>query len=66
MVFNVKDPRARLIRYCLQLEEHEYNIIYKPGTANTNSDALSHIEPINSTSNVEEHSTDAKKKILYV
>lgn len=63
-LFNVKDPGARLIRWRLQLEEHEYNIIYKPGTANTNSDALSRIAPINSTHNAEEHSTDAYKNYL--
>jgi hypothetical protein len=45
-LFNVKNPEARL-RWRLQLEEHEYDIVYKPGTANTNSDALSRIVHIN-------------------
>jgi len=42
-LFGVKDPGARLTRWRLQLEEYDYNIIYKPGTQNTNSDALSRI-----------------------
>lgn len=61
-LFNVKDPGARLVRWRLQLEEHEYDIVYKPGTANTNSDALSRIAPINSTSNVEEYPTNTYEK----
>lgn len=42
-LFGVKDPGARLTRWRLQLKEYNYNIIYKPGTQNTNSDALSRI-----------------------
>lgn len=42
-LFNVKDPGARLMRWRLQLEEHDYDIAYKPGASNTNSDALSRI-----------------------
>jgi hypothetical protein len=43
----VKDPGARLTRWRLKLEEYDYNIIYKPGTLNTNSDALSRIAQVN-------------------
>jgi len=42
-VFNVKDPSSRLLRWRLKLEEYDYQIIYKPGTKNTNADALSRI-----------------------
>lgn len=47
-LFNVKDPGARLIRWRLQLEEYDYDIIYKPGAMNTNADALSRIATIES------------------
>lgn len=48
-LFGVKDPGARLVRWRLQLEEYEYDIIYKPGTLNTNADALSRISTTNAT-----------------
>lgn len=44
---NVTDPGARLVRWRLKLEE--YDIVYKPGTLNTNADALSRISTINAT-----------------
>lgn len=47
-LFNVQDPGVRLIRWRLQLEEYNYDIVYKPGVMNTNSDALSRIAAINS------------------
>jgi len=40
-IFNVKDPSSRLLRWCLKLEEYEYNIVYRRGSSNTNADALS-------------------------
>lgn len=40
------DPGARLIHWRLNLEEHDYEIIYKPGVLNTNADALSRIPHI--------------------
>lgn len=46
-LFSVADPGARLIRWRLKLEEHDYEIIYKPGVLNTNADALSRIPHIN-------------------
>jgi len=42
-VFNVKDHCSRSLRWRLKLEEYDYVIIYKPGTKNTNADALSRI-----------------------
>ncbi|KAL4155977.1 hypothetical protein QTP88_000012 [Uroleucon formosanum] len=48
-LFGVKDPGARLVRWRLQLEEFDYDVIYKPGTQNTNSDALSRISKVNAS-----------------
>jgi len=42
-VFSVKVPSSRLLRWRLKLEEFDYQLIYKPGTINTNADALSRI-----------------------
>lgn len=38
---SVKDPTSRLLRWRLKLAEYEYKIVYKPGKANLNADALS-------------------------
>jgi hypothetical protein len=40
---NVKDPGSRLLRWRIQLEEYEYEVIYKKGSLNTSADALSRI-----------------------
>ena len=40
-LFNIKDPKSRLVRWRLELEEYDYTIIYKPGRVNANADALS-------------------------
>lgn len=40
-LFNAKDPGGRLLRWRLKLEEYDYEIVYKPGRANANADALS-------------------------
>lgn len=53
--FNVKDPGARLIRWRLELEQYHYNILYKSGVMNKDSDALSGIAVINSTTPSQEH-----------
>jgi hypothetical protein len=40
---NVEDPGSRLIRWRIQLEEYDYEIVNKKGALNTNADALSRI-----------------------
>lgn len=40
---NVSNPASILIRWRLELEEYEYEIIHKSGILNTNADALSRI-----------------------
>jgi len=40
-LYKVKDPTSRLMRWRLKLDEYNYEIIYKPGSANHNADALS-------------------------
>lgn len=49
LLFGMKDPGARLVRWRFQLEDYDYEVIYKPGTQNTNSDALSRINVTNIT-----------------
>jgi len=66
-IFNVKDPSSRLFRWRLKLEEYDYDIIYKPGTKNTNADALNRInvtevKPITEISSVP--TEEEKEKIL--
>jgi len=39
-LFNVKDPGSRLKRWRIKLAKYQYEVIYKPGVANTNADAL--------------------------
>jgi hypothetical protein len=38
-----KDPGLRLLRWRIQLDEYDYEIVYKKGSLNTNADALSRI-----------------------
>lgn len=57
-LFGVKDPGARLVRWRLQLEEFDYDVIYEPVTQNTNSDALSRISKVNALL----YSNDYKQK----
>ena len=45
---NVKDPTSKIMRWRIKLNEHDYNIVYKPGKQNSNADALSR-NPSNST-----------------
>lgn len=40
-LFNCKDPGSKLVRWRLKLSEYEYEIVYKPGKMNSNTDALS-------------------------
>jgi len=45
-IMSVKDPGSRLLRWRIQLEEYDYEIVYKPGVQNSNADALSRINVI--------------------
>ena len=65
-VMNVKDPGSLLLRWRIQLEEFDYEIVYKKGSQNTNADALSTIGSVSkeSTHNIETDN-DLKRKILY-
>jgi hypothetical protein len=38
-IMNVKDPGLRLLRWCIQLAEYDYEVVYKPGTQDANADA---------------------------
>ena len=56
-LMNVKDPTGRLARWALQLQQYDFEILYRPGSSNGNSDALSRraypsasIEPLPVTS----------------
>lgn len=44
MVKSLKEPNTKLVRWCLKLEESEYEIVHKRGKLNRNVDALSRIE----------------------
>jgi len=63
-LFNVKDPGARLVRWRLQLEEHDYEITYKPGTSNSNADALSRIAQVSSSAQPTHHTSFAYEKYM--
>ena len=39
----LKDPGSRLLRWRIQLEEYDYEVVYKPGVQNSNADTLSRI-----------------------
>jgi hypothetical protein len=43
---SVKDPGSRLVRWRIQLEQYDYEIVYKRGVQNPNVDALSRIETL--------------------
>lgn len=42
-IFNLKTPNSKLIRWKLDLEEYDYEIIHKPGKQNVVADALSRV-----------------------
>jgi hypothetical protein len=50
-LFSIKEPNSKLLRWRLKLEEYNYEIVYKKGTANRNADALSRIQLNNNESN---------------
>lgn len=41
---SMKDPTSKLTRWRLKLAEYDFDVQYKKGKANTNSDALSRIQ----------------------
>jgi len=66
-VFNVKDPSSTLLRWRIKLEEHNYDIVYKPEVKYTNADALSRINmpEVNTVTEVSSGPTEQEKvKIL--
>jgi hypothetical protein len=65
---NIKDPGSRLLRWRIQLEEYDYEIIYKRGALNTNADALSRISGLALEEEKlpgDDISPERKKQILY-
>jgi hypothetical protein len=62
---SVRDPGSRL-RWRIQLEEYDYEIVYKPGIQNANTDALSRIGTIEREGgNLGELDSVLKAKILH-
>lgn len=43
-IMSLKDPNSKLVRWRLQLEEYDYEIIYKKGSLNSNADAMSRVK----------------------
>jgi hypothetical protein len=65
-VMNVKDPRSRLLRWGIHLEEYDYEITYRRGSQNTNADAHSRIASVSKeTERSDEFDEDRKRQILY-
>lgn len=65
MLFNLKQPNSKLIRWRLKLEEFAYDIVYKKGKFNTNADCFSPI-PIHTqeTESVVNNPGDVDKEIF--
>ena len=62
-VMNVKDPGLRLLRWRIQLAEYDYKITYRPGSQNTNADALSRIGGVSKEDDLSEEFDEDRKKI---
>ena len=45
-IMSVIGPGSRLLKWRIQLEEYDYDIVYKPGVKNSNADALSRIDTL--------------------
>jgi hypothetical protein len=65
-IMNVKDPGSRLLRWRIQLEEYDYEIVYRKGSLNTYADALSRIGSLSKEERQGvEPDDDTRKHILY-
>jgi len=65
-IMSVKDPGSRLLRWRIQLEEYDYEIVYKPGKQNANANALSRIGTLKGEScTLNDTDADLKAKILH-
>jgi len=63
-IMSVKDPGSRLLRWRIQLEEYDYEIVYKPRVQNSNADALPRINALTEEdSEGDEIDPDTKTKI---
>jgi hypothetical protein len=63
---SVKDPGSRLLRWRIQLEEYDYEIVYKRGVQNSNADALYRISALGKERGASgEIDPDFKNKILH-
>ena len=56
---NLSDPSSRLMNWRLEMEEYDYEIMYKKGKENTNSDALSRIYSVVVDSSLSEDEAEA-------
>jgi len=62
---SVKDTGSRLLKWCIKLEEYDYEIMYKPEAQNSCADALSRIVALaKESSDSDELDPDTKLKIL--
>ena len=61
----MKDPGSRLLRWRLELEQYDYEIVYKPGRQNMNAAALSRVNALQRDgSEPDEIDAGTKNKIL--
>ena len=64
-IMSVKDPGSRLMRWRIQLEQYDYEIVYKPGVQNSNADALSRISAlVGEGDELDDIDSEMKVKIL--
>ena len=63
-LFNSKDPNSMLVRWRLQLEEFDYEIIYKKGNSIPHADALSRIHKMTLRSDLKKNQ-EPENKLTY-
>lgn len=63
-LFNVPDMNSWLARWRILLQEFDYEIKYKPGSENTNANALSRIFVINSLMTSDEFMEYSAKNVI--